>query len=381
MSNLRLLQMCSSRAWGGMEMHVVHLSSALRQRGHDVTIACYPHSPLHVATQKRDLPCKTMALDAYVRPFQVLRLIRYLRKNAFDILHCHYSKDLWSLVPAAEGAGVGRVLLSKGIGPGSRKQDVLHTWLYKRVKRVIAKSEYLRRRVIEAYPIVSENVVTIPNGVDVTCFDPTRYNGGEIRKGFSINSGAFLVGVIGRISPAKGHEEFLQAAFRIRRALPETRFLIVGSSSDGERWYAQEVRKRAHDLDLDDVVLFANFREDIPAVLSALDLFVFPSHCEAFGSSLIEAMAMEKACVATAAGGVFDIVENGISGLLVPPRNVETLTEAVVLLLNDEKKRRRLGEAARKRVEEKFHLDVITARLEEVYLEVIHSVNGAVRKK
>lgn len=377
MSNVRLLQICSSRAWGGMEMHVVHISSALQRRGHKVTILCYPQSQLHFASLDRGLACKTMALDSYVRPFQILSLTRYLKKCGFDILHCHYSKDLWSLVPAAELAGVGKVILSKGIGPGKRKGDPFHRWIYRRVERVIAKSAYLHRRVIEAYPIASEKVVTIPNGLDLSSFDPARYNGRAIRSEFSVDSEAFLIGVVGRISPAKGHEEFLQSAVHVREAVPGAKFLVIGSPSDDEKQYAQKVRKRAHDEGLGEAVIFTNFREDIPAIVSALDLFVFPSHIEAFGSSLIEAMAMEKACVATAAGGVLDIVENGVSGLLVPPRNSEALTEAIVCLVKDEKRREQLGRAARKRVEEKFDVNLIAGRLEETYLQVTGAVKGA----
>lgn len=371
MNALKILQVCSSRAWGGMEMQVVHVSSALKERGHSITVLCYPGSPLFSASHRRGIPCKTMSLDSYVRPFHIFRLASYVKEYGFDILHCHYSKDLWSLIPAVGLAGKGNVILSKGIGPGKRKADPLHTWMYKRVKRVIAKSEYLHSRVIEAYPVDPGRVVTLHNGVDLKFFNPILHNGERVRKEFSVAPEERLVGMVGRISPAKGHKEFLQAASHVREVLPETKFLIAGAASRDEVWYEQEVRQWAVEVGLDGHVIFTGFREDVPAILSALDLFVLTSHIESFGNTLVEAMAMGKACVATAAGGVLDIVENGVSGLLVPAQDVQSLTEAMVFLLNDDQGRNKLGYAARKRIEEKFNLNYIVARLEEIYLQVM----------
>ena len=371
MKNLKILQVCSSRAWGGMEMHVVRIASALKERGHDVTILCYPQSSLFSASQKKGVPCIAMRLDSYFRPVQMFRLVDYLKENSFDMLHCHYTKDLWSLIPAVGLVGGGNVVVSKGVGPGKRKADPFHKWIYKHVNGFIAKSGYLHRRVLEAYPVEPEKVVLLHNGVDLKRFDPELHNGDKVREEFSIGKQERIVGTVGRISPAKGHTELLQAATRVKEILPRTKFLIVGDASQDEAWYDREVRQCVKKLGLNGHAIFTGFREDIPAVLAALDLFVLPSHSEAFGNTLVEAMAMGKACIATAAGGVLDIVEDGISGLLIPPRDVEALVEAIVLLLKDTSKREQFGQTGRRRVEDTFDMNHIIARLEELYLHIL----------
>ena len=369
---MRILHVCSSRAWGGMEMQVVLIAAQLEDRGHEVTVLCYPGSPIFRASRIKGLQCKAIALDSYVQPMRTLQLTRYLRGRTYDIQHCHYTKDLWHLIPALELAGGGCVLLSKGIGPGKRKIDPFHRWLYAHVKGLIAKSSYLHRRIIEAYPIDPKRVVVLNNGVDLKIFDPDVEMSQKIREEFSIRESNLLIGIVGRISPAKGHMEFLKAAEHVNKEVPHCTFLIIGGSSQDEIWYEEEVRNKASQFGLEDAVVFTGHRDDIPAVLSALDLFVLTSYVEAFPNVLIEAMAMKKACVATRAGGVLDVIDDGINGLLVPPRDVDALSETLMLLLRDEGKRKALGQEARRKVEEKFDLHHMIDRLEKLYCRILN---------
>ena len=372
MDSLKILHVCSSRAWGGMEMQAVQLASQLEKRDHEVLVLCYPESPILKASHKKGVPCVAIALDSYFQPFMTLRLIRFLQERNFDIVHCHYTKDLWHLIPSVERAGDGCVILSKGVGPGKRKIDPVHRWLYKNVQCLIAKSEYLHRRVIEAYPIDPQKVVTLNNGVELSEFDPKLHSGRVVRKNLGIRERDLLVGIVGRITPAKGHKEFLKAAGNVSRRLPNSAFLIVGGCSPDESWYENEIRRLAGEIGLGDKVIFTGHREDIPALLSTLDVFVLSSYMEAFPNVLIEAMAMGKACVATRAGGVLDVVEDGTCGLLVPPRDVGALTETLLLLLENEEARVALGKAARRRIEERFDLRIKIVRLEELYFQTLN---------
>lgn len=353
-----------------MEMQVVHLAVQLEGRGHEVVVLCFPGSPIFKASRGRGLECMAIALDSYFQPPLTFQLGRFLRRRKFDILHCHYSKDLWHLIPATECTGGGSVILSKGVGPGKRKNDPLHSWLYMHVDCLIAKSEYLHHRIIEAYPIDPKRVVTLNNGVDLNVFDPESQNRDRVRNELSVQEEELLVGIVGRITPAKGHMEFLKAASNVRKQFPCSKFLIVGGSSSDESWYEEKIKRLAVELGLGETVVFTGHREDIPTLLSALDLFALTSYTEAFPNVLIEAMAMKKACVATRAGGVLDVVEDGTCVSLVPPGDARALSEALVCLLGDEEKRKALGRAARRRVEKKFNLHHMIAALEELYLHI-----------
>jgi glycosyltransferase involved in cell wall biosynthesis len=149
------------------------------------------------------------------------------------------------------------------------------------------------------------------------------------------------------------------------------RFFIVGEASRGEEDYADAIRRRSHELRLEGSVIFAGFRKDIPDVMAAFDLFAFPSHAEAFGVVLIEAMAMGKAVVSTNCDGVLDIVVDGETGIMVPRRDAMRLAEGLFALVDDSDRRRAMGEAGRMRVEMLFDRQRQMELLESIYGEVL----------
>ena len=141
---------------------------------------------------------------------------------------------------------------------------------------------------------------------------------------------------MGRVSPGKGFEEFLQAARLLRDRHPEMslRFVVVGEASYGEEAYHDGIVRRARELGLGESVLFTGFRRDIPALLNAMDVFIFPSRAEGFGATVIEAMAMGVACVSTRSDGTLDTVEDGETGLVFQGGDAEGLARSVESLLN-----------------------------------------------
>jgi glycosyltransferase involved in cell wall biosynthesis len=142
---------------------------------------------------------------------------------------------------------------------------------------------------------------------------------------------------------------------------------MVGEASRGEEAQERLIRSLCTSLGLDDIVQFPGYRDDIPAILAAFDLFVFPSHAEAFGVALIEAMATGIPVVSTNCDGVLDIVVDGDSGLFVDPRSPSQIAEALRRLVPDEGLRERLGRQARERVVALFDVEAQTDRIEEVY--------------
>jgi glycosyltransferase involved in cell wall biosynthesis len=177
-----------------------------------------------------------------------------------------------------------------------------------------------------------------------------------------------LIGLVGRISPWKGQHIFIEAAAEVRRRFPQARFQIIGSPLFGEEAYADDVRRRATDLGLDDCLDFTGFRTDVPKLIAALDLLVHASTIgEPFGQVVIEGMVAGKPVIATDGGGVPEIVKAGVTGLLVPMGDAAALAQAMLSLLADPERARRMGEAGREHVLNHFTVAHTARKIEQVY--------------
>jgi len=204
----------------------------------------------------------------------------------------------------------------------------------------------------------------IYNGIDLKKFS-NSFKGEKIRKEFGFDIEMPIVTTIGRLDWYKAHQYFLQAAEKVKKIIPNVRFLIVG---DGERRdYLENLVK---ELGISENIVFAGNRKDIPEILNAIDIFVISSVSEGFGRVVVEAMACEKPVVATRVGGIVEIVEDGITGKLVPPKNSEALAEAIIELLNNKEESKNMGIAGRKRAERMFDIDENIKRTENLYKKI-----------
>ena len=175
---------------------------------------------------------------------------------------------------------------------------------------------------------------------------------------------------VGRITEQKGLTYLLEAMVRVRERLPEARLLIVGDSQDGREQYKTQLLRRWESLGLQDTVLFTGVRDDVPAVMRAIDLFVMGSLWEGFGLVFLEAMAAGRPIVATRVSAVPEVVQEGATGLLVPPRDPEALAEAMLALLNDRERAQQMGAAGSIRLKEQFTEDKMVESVEQLYAEL-----------
>lgn len=177
-----------------------------------------------------------------------------------------------------------------------------------------------------------------------------------------------VVGLVGRISPWKGQHVFLNAAARVRRRFPAVRFQLIGAALFSEQSYEAELQELARSLSLDPPVEFLGFRTDVPQLIAQLDILVHASTIgEPFGQVVIEGMASGKPVVATNGGGVPEIVQDGVTGILVPMDDAPSLAEAICRLLSDPGAAVRMGRCGRKRVLEHFTIAQTADRVEAVY--------------
>lgn len=367
---MNVLQVSSSLGWGGREMYPLVLAEGLSQRGHKIIVIANPKSRMAKRARKAKLPTITMGIKGYFNPKAIFLLKRVILKEKVDIIHVHFSKDLWWVVPSVwlSCRNLGLVL-TKHLESGINKKGLLHRLLYARLDKVIAISGVVRRNLLKSTSLKDSQLVTLYYGLDLKRYDPERFTGKTVRAELGLGSETKIVGIVGRLSPRKGQEEFLKAAKIILESHPEVIFLIVGEDF-GSSGYKEHLRRLAQGMGILGRVIFTGQRDDIPDVMASLDIFVFTSYAEAFGLVLIEAMAMKRPVVAFDAGAIREIVEEAKSGLLVPLQDVSSLARAIDSLLENSQRCRELGERGREIVDEKFDLSLAMAKTEKLYEEI-----------
>jgi glycosyltransferase involved in cell wall biosynthesis len=209
----------------------------------------------------------------------------------------------------------------------------------------------------------NRKVIVVHNGVDLSRFSPAEKS--------SSDDPSLKVGMIGALAPWKGQHLFIQAAKQVSERVGNVKFLIVGDEiydTSGHRGYKEELQRLAGSLGIESQVVFTGFQHDVARVIGSLDLVV---HCslepEPFGRVIVEAMACGQPVIAAKAGGVLEIIEDGVTGILVAPGDVSSLADAMCSLLGNEAKRDAIGQAARKRMERSFTLEDQVKRVESLY--------------
>jgi hypothetical protein len=358
-----------------MEMFTLTSINQLLKRNINVELICSAESRIHIEANNMGIILHPIKAGSYFHPFKTVRLALLFRTNDYSLVHTQASKDLWLLVPALILANSKIPLfLTKQVGSFIIKKDFFHKLLYKRVNKLFAISTVIKNNLIETTPVNSGNVIIIPNGIDTEKFNPEKVNRMKVRKEFNIASEEIVLGMLTRFTPGKGHEEFLWAARELNKEYKNLRFVIVGEPSRGEINYADKIKQLAKNYELKNLV-FTGFRGDTPEVLAAMDIFAFPSHSEAFGIALVEAMAMKKPSVCSNSEGVLDIAVDSETSYLFENKSAEDLEAKLKLLIESKETCNEFGENARRRVIENFDLAKVTDKVLKIYHEELNRVS------
>jgi len=229
--------------------------------------------------------------------------------------------------------------------------------------KIVAVSEAVRRDILQYEKIPEEKVCVIYNGIDKKDF--TTIDGKYIRQELRIPLGATVIGTVGRLVSQKGHKYLLAAFALIKNEFPGARLLLVGEGSRMD-----ELKNYAKGLSVDKEVIFAGLRSDIPQMLSAMDIFVFPSLWEGLGNALLEAMAAGKPVIATNIPPIREVINSEQAGILVPPADPAAIASAVRLLLQDRALAASLGKTSQERAFSSFGID----RTVTMYLDLYKGI-------
>jgi glycosyltransferase involved in cell wall biosynthesis len=307
----------------------------------------------------------------------LVRLVRLMRRERVDVVHTHlWTSSFWGRLAAILAGVPVRVVTEHNLDLWRRAPH----WLADRVLARVTDRFVFVSAAVEAFyrerlSLPPERCRVVLNGVERPALDrfPDRK---AARARLGIEGEGPVVGCVGRLEERKGHAFLLEALRRVAEHERDVRGLIVGTGKEAARLAALRDQ-----LELSERVRLVGYWPDLAEALAAIDVFVLPSLMEGHPLAVLEAMAAAKPIVATAVGGLAEAIDDGRSGLLVPPGDADALAEAVVSLLRDPEKAARLGREARRSLEDRFSLEKSVRANEEVYRSALaERANGGGRR-
>ncbi len=382
-SPIRVARVIARLNIGGPAQHVIHLTARLPRDRFESVLLSGREAPsegsMHdLAARWGVRPIAVPGLGRRLSPVDDVRslvfLTRFFRRFRPHIVHTHTAKAgaigrlaAWLTgVPVVVHTYHGHVFHGYFSKPMTSLFLAVERALARSTSRLLTVSESVKRD-LERYRIGAPGQVTVlPLGLDLDRFLGSEARAGELRRELGVEDRQPLVGIVARLVPIKRHEDFIAASALVAARIPDARFLVVG---DGERRTELEALVRRQGLM--ERVRFLGWRRDLDRIYADLDVVVLTSANEGSPVSLIEAMAAARPVVATSVGGVPDLVEHGVSGLLARAGDPSATAEAIATLLADPERRRAMGEAGRKRVRDAYGVDRLVADVDRLYSDLM----------
>lgn len=363
---MRIVHLVIAGDVAGGQIVALQLARAARERGDDVLFVAPAEGPFTELVRREGMTVGLADVNRLFRVAGAARLWRMLRRERADVLHMHTAVAA-NVVARVVGRLAGAKVVShlhienhfRDNALGRAVYRALDNWTVRLSHAILAVSDDTRRALErQGYP--SGRIETIHNGVAL----PDEPSSPRVRDELGIPESAPVIGVVARLCDVKGQREVIDALALLGNG---TRALVVGEDLETRGAYRDALERRAEERGVSDRVVFTGHRGDVPAILDALDVFVLPSWTEGLPMTVLEAMAHGRPVVATPVGGTPELVADGETGLLVPPRDPQRLADALRLLLSDPERARRMGEAGRRRVAERFSAEETERRVLEVY--------------
>lgn len=370
----KILQMVTLSEWGGAQ-HIVYLLAKYLRQDYEITVACAPGGPL--GDRLRAEGIRVIEIQGLCRnphPIRDLRalwkLYQLMKRERFDLVHTHSTKAGLLGRLAAAWARVPIILFTAHGWAFSEGRPWLWRWLLAQVERlpalfstkIICVSEYDRQLALRFTVAPKEKLAVIPNGLEPEPFSSPA-DKRALRDRLGAGNAVGIVTMVGRLAPPKDFETLIMA-WEGLRALGWQLWLV------GDGPLRARLEELVHAKGLHQQIQFLGERHDVPAILKASDIFVLSSRWEGMPLTVIEAMLAGLPVIATRVGGVPELVEEGITGLLVPPWDTRALGNALEQLINSAEMRQRMGELGRQRALQQFTVDRMISPMRALYHEL-----------
>jgi glycosyltransferase involved in cell wall biosynthesis len=361
---MRILHTENSCGWGGQEIRILSEAAGLIERGHDVRLVCPAESRIFAEAPRFGVPAAALPIARRnLRGLFALR--RWLIEHPTDVINSHSSTDSWlAALACATLCRPPPIVRTRHIS-APLTDNAPTRWLYATAsQRIVTTGEMLKNGLVATLGCDPARVVSIPTGIDTTRFIPVDAAGrGAARRHLNLPDATLLVGIVATLRSWKGHADLI-AAFAAA-ALPDARLVIVGDGPQRENLQTQIAA-----AGLGDRVLLAGQQTDVLPWLQALDIFALPSYAnEGVPQALLQAMLVGLPCITTTIGAIPEIALAQRTAVVVPPRDVAALAQALGQLAADPERRAALGQAARAHVAQGFSRTRMLDRMETVFRE------------
>ena len=363
---IRVVEVLATGSNGGAQEHLLSLVTRIDPLRYDVSVVSLSAGSAVRKLQKAGVP--VLVLEDPDDTIAVGALAAHLAEVRADVVHAHMYR--------AETVATRAII---ALGEAGQRRPYLVATIHSSRIRSLDDQRHLREltphmdrliavsKAIE-HKLVDEQRTDIPVSLIYNGVDLDRYDNQEacctLHEEYGMEPGSQIVGVVARLEPEKGHPTLLEAWPAVLRAVPDAYLLIVG---EGSRRDALEAQSR--ELRIAHRVVFTGRRDDVPAVTAALDVAVLPSYREAQGMVILEALALSRPVVASNVGGIPEMIEDGVNGLLVPPHDAEALAAAIVRLLTNHPLADTLGRAGHDMVHDRFCIELMVSAIESIYDE------------
>lgn len=368
---IRILHIMSGADWAGGMTFARQILQGIGDRIFSFEFLCSEPGPMLDSIRNYGVQAHCFPMPLLV-PSCTWKLSHLIKEGNFDLVQSHGARANFYSRLASAFAGIPHIstihnsLYDYPVWPLRKSLYMtLDRWSTRYSTKIVCVAESHRREQLERYGLDPSKVVTIHNGVDLSRFDPQKVPKRKVRNSLGFGDEA-VVTFLGRLTHQKDPLTFMQAFSKVKRVYPKAVALIVG---DGD--LRDLLVDRAKALGIQQDCYFLGYREDIPEILADTTLFVLSSVSEGLPYTILEALAMERPVIATKVNGVTEIIEHGQSGLLVPPKDVESLAHGILELLKNTSKAKQLAEEGRRRVVQEFSLESMLKNWERLYLSLL----------
>ena len=365
MNEFTILHTIESSEPGGAETVLLDLSSRLDSKRFRSVALLIKRGWLQDRLEEKGVKTYLVECGSWY-DFRLPRAIaRIVRREKVDLIHSHLPDQ--NFYSCLVGRLTGRRTIATYHGPieitsAHRMRQVVKIYFVRHAAAsVVVVCDYVSA-MLQRRGFKPQKIVRIYNGIDTKYFEAAPRNG--LRRELDVPRESKLVGMIAHLHSAKGYEFFVQAARRVANVFPAVRFIAVGEIKEPV-W--SKLTGLIDSLELKDRVHFLGLRDDIPGILHDLDVFVLSSLSEGFPLAVLEAMAAGRPIVVTKSGGPEELIEDGLTGILVPPANAQALADGICQLLTDPAKAMELGRNARMKVDQQFSIETMIAKYEQLY--------------
>jgi glycosyltransferase involved in cell wall biosynthesis len=371
-----VLQLINARWYNACAYYALTLSLALKKRGHRVIVAGDPQSPPINVASRSDLGTYDKLYLSRVDPFNftynLKKLADLIDKEKIDVINAHRAETHTLAALTAKWFKKNIPVIRTRGDVRSPKNNVFNKYLNKNLTRkIVTTAEILKKDYVNSLGIDEDKVIKINSGIDEEYFSPQNPDLVWRRK-LGISDDCLVVGLVGRLSPVKGHKYFIKAAdFILQNFSQDVKFIIAGEEAQIKTYRLKDMTER---LKIRDKFAFVGKVDDIRKVVLLFDVGVVASiGSETICRVALEYMAMGKPVVGTDINAVPEVIKDKVNGLIVPPKDSKNLGKAILKLLKDEKIRGNFGQASRKIVEKEFSLNRFGELTEDVYYQFIEN--------